>query len=202
MEKIKSFLNEDQDPKAIEKIVAKLKDLTTSTEEIMYIAVQKKPAVNISPESIALTNKRIIFFKPKNFGLSMDFEDLLWKDVKDCHMKEGIMGATFTVTTLNGRGFFLDYLPKSQARLLYRFAQEREEEMAEHRRLRELEHVKAAAGGIVIHNDSKPAPVQTETVSKVDDPMESLKKLKQLLENDLISQEEFDAKKAEIISKL
>ena len=36
-----------------------------SNEEIGYIAVQKKPAVTIFPDSIVVTNKRIILCKPK-----------------------------------------------------------------------------------------------------------------------------------------
>lgn len=44
---LKKILNEDQDPKAIEKITAKLENLLMSNEEVGYIAVQKKPAVTI-----------------------------------------------------------------------------------------------------------------------------------------------------------
>lgn len=40
-EQFKKFLNEEQDPKAIEKIASKLSDLLMKNEEIGYIAVQK-----------------------------------------------------------------------------------------------------------------------------------------------------------------
>lgn len=40
-EQFKKFLNEEQDPKAIEKITSKLNDLMMKNEEIGYIAVQK-----------------------------------------------------------------------------------------------------------------------------------------------------------------
>ena len=74
-EHIKNFLNEEQDPKAVEKITSKLNDILMRNEEIGYIGVQKKPAINVFPDSIVLTNKRIIICKPKNLGLSMDFTD-------------------------------------------------------------------------------------------------------------------------------
>lgn len=77
----------------------------------------------------------------------MDFQDYLWKEVADCHMKEGIQGATFMVKNTRGGTVTLEYLPKSQARMLYRYAQEREEEMSEYRRQRELEDSRARAGG-------------------------------------------------------
>ena len=40
-DQIKKFLNEDQDPKAIEKITSKLQDLLMKNEEVGYIGVQK-----------------------------------------------------------------------------------------------------------------------------------------------------------------
>lgn len=198
MEDIKKFLNEKQNPKAVEKALRKLSELLTRNETIEYIAVQKKPMLNMSPDCIALTNRRIIFCMPKSFGLSMNFEDLMWKDVADCHIKEGIMGATFTAVTVRRRRHYMEYLPKAQARLLYRYAQEREEEMTEYRRQRELENARAAAGGVVVQtNESK-----KESAEQKDDLLENLKKLKQLLENDLISKEEFDSKKSEILNRI
>ena len=66
LESLKKILNEDQDPVAIEKITAKLTTLLMKNEEIGYIAVQKKPALTLFPDSIVVTNKRIIICKPKN----------------------------------------------------------------------------------------------------------------------------------------
>ena len=43
------FLNDQQDPKAVEKVYNRLNDLLTTGEEIVYIATQKKPLVNILP---------------------------------------------------------------------------------------------------------------------------------------------------------
>ena len=46
IDNLKKILNEDQDPKAIEKITAKLENLLMSNEEVGYIAVQKKTSGN------------------------------------------------------------------------------------------------------------------------------------------------------------
>jgi hypothetical protein len=40
-EQIKKFLNEEQDPKAIEKITSKLNDLLMKNEDIGYIGFRK-----------------------------------------------------------------------------------------------------------------------------------------------------------------
>lgn len=124
IDNLKKILNEDQDPKAIEKITSKLENLLMSNEEIGYIAVQKKPAVTILPESIVVTNKRIILCKPKNLGLSMEFIDYDWDDIEASFVKEGILGSDFTFSTKSELTHTVDYLPKNQARKLYTFAKE------------------------------------------------------------------------------
>lgn len=123
-EHIKSFLNEDQDPKAIEKITAKLETLLMKNEEVGYIGVQKKPAITVFPDSIVLTNKRIIMCKPKNLGLSMDFIDYDWDDISGAFVKENILGSEFSFATKSELTISIDYIPKNQARKLYTFAKE------------------------------------------------------------------------------
>jgi len=123
-EHIKKFLNEEQDPKAVDKITSKLTDLLMKNEEIGYIAVQKKPAITVFPDSIVLTNKRIIICKPKNLGLSMDFTDYTWDDVAGTFVKENILGSEFSFTTKTDLTISIDYIPKMQARKINTFAKE------------------------------------------------------------------------------
>lgn len=196
---LKKFLNEEQDPKAIAKIAAKLNGILMNGEEVEYIAVQKKPAVNISPDCVALTTKRIIFCRPKNLGFSMEFQDYPWKDMVDCHLKEGILGSEFTVKTIHRLVNKIDYLPKAQARKLYTIAQEQEEIQKEYRRQRDMEEKRAASGNIVVTTNAAPLPAQPAVQ---EDPVTSLQKLKTLLDNGLITQLEFDHKKAEILSRM
>lgn len=122
-EQIRKFLNEEQDPKSIEKITNKLSDLLMKNEEVGYIGVQKKP-VTIFPDSIVLTNKRIILCKPKNLGLSMDFTDYTWADVVGTFVKENLLGSEFSFSTKTDLTVSIDYLPKIQARKIYTFAKE------------------------------------------------------------------------------
>lgn len=123
-DQIKSFLNEDQDPKAIEKITSKLTDLLMRGEEIAYIGVQKKPAITVMPDSVVLTNKRIIVCKPKNLGLSMDFTEYEWQQIEAVFVKENILGSEFTFTTKTELTLSIDYIPKNQAKKLYTYAKQ------------------------------------------------------------------------------
>jgi hypothetical protein len=223
---IEKFLNDEQDPKTAEKVYSRLNDLLNSGEEILYIAVQKKPLVNILPDCIAITNKRILFFTPANLGLSIKFVDFVWKDIVDVFTKEEIIGAIFSVRTTNGAEMGVDYLPKVQARKLYQYAQERKEEEREARRLRDLEEKRAESGAMQFETPSafspfqqapqpqaQPAPVVAPPVVHEEPPVvaaapkpneltEKLKKLRTLFDNGLISQEEYNAKKLDLLSDL
>ncbi|WPO82856.1 PH domain-containing protein [Chryseobacterium sp. JJR-5R] len=206
---LKKFLNEEQDPQAVEKLLGRINSLLTSQESVEYIAVQKKPVLNLSPDCIALTNRRIIFCRPRNFGLSMDFQDYSWVDVADCHIKEGIIGSVFMMRTTRNLNNMMDYLPKAQARKLYQFAQEIEERMRGVRREKDLETRRASAGGGITVNNATPiitSPHQFQQVKPLmienEDPFALLQKLKGLAENGIISQEEFEEKKNEILSRV
>jgi hypothetical protein len=215
---IEKFLNDQQDSKAVEKVYTRLVDLLTTGEEIIYIATQKKPLVNLFPDCIALTNKRVLFFTPANLGLSIKFIDFVWKDVVDVFTKEEIIGAVFSVKTTNGAEMSVDYLPKVQGRKLYQYAQERKEAEREARRLRDLEEKRAESGsfnfetpGGMSAQPSAPEPQHTpstvaqpvhEEPPKQDVLTEKLKKLKTLFDNGLISQEEYNQKKLELLNDL
>ena len=198
---IKELVTEEQDPKVIEKVLPKVQEYCPSNEEVQYIAVQKKAlGVNLSPDCIALTNKRIILIRPKSFGLSLDFKDFSWMNVADVHMKEGVFAATITIKTTSGQTDSMEDIPKAQARRLYRFAQEMEETKKEERRQRDLEDKRAIAGGGITINTPSHQP--QATAAPVEDPMEKLTKLKSMLDMGILTQAEFDAKKADILSKM
>lgn len=210
---IDKFLTDQQDPKAVEKVYTRLVDLLTTGEEIIYIATQKRPLVNILSDCVALTNKRVLFFTPANLGLSIKFIDFVWKDIVNVVIKEEIIGAIFTITTTNGGEMGVDYLPKVQARKLYQYAQARKEEEREARRQRDLEEKRAESGSFNFDthatapvNQSLPQPAVTappvHEEPKKDELTEKLKKLKTLFDNGLISQEEYNAKKLELLSDL
>ena len=207
---IEQFLKDQQEPKAVEKVYSRLNDLLNGGEEIIYIAVQKKPLVNIMPDCVAITNKRIFFFTAANLGLSIKFIDFVWKDVIEVKLKEEILGAVFSIKTLNGAETSVDFLPKIQARKLYQYGQEREQTEREERRQRDMEEKRAASGTIhtdlprFAPNQIQPEPVAPKPVeeAKPDELTVKLKKLKMLFDNGLITQEEYNQKKLELLSEL
>lgn len=207
------FLIDEQDPKAVEKILGKLNDMLTPGEEVLYLAVQKKPAVTLVPDTIAVTSKRLFFCIPGNLGLTTNFEIYSWKDIKEVSFKEEFFGARFTAVPLSGENFTVDYIPKVQARKLYQFSNQQidklkaelkqEQYLKEQQQRREqMEKETAAQAEVAQVTVPEPAPVVPEPVETIEDEITMrLKKLKVLFEKQLISQEEYEAKKSDILSQ-
>ena len=198
-QEIRHLLDENQDPELVKQIFARVEDILTSDEKVEYVAVQKKLVVNPTPDAVVLTNRRFIVYRPKLFG-RVSFQDYVWRDLDDVHLDEGVIGATLKFKVTNGAWPTVGYLPKVQARRVYAFAQEREEKVREERRVRDLEEKRAAAGGVVMHGS--PTDARREVTDDTPDPVERLKKLKQMLDSELISPGEYESKRAEIISKM
>lgn len=223
-DQIKKFLNEEQDPKAIEKITSKLNDLLMKNEEIGYIGVQKKPALTVFPDSIVMTNKRIILCQPKNLGLSMDFTDYTWDDVEGVFVKENILGSEFSFSTKTDMQVSIDYIPKTQARKMYTFAKEQidilktgtiasevvTETVALTEEIEEMETEEVTNYAEImpaVPNYAEPilentTPSTEKPTSELtqDELFAKLQNYKKLLDNGLILQGEYDAFKKEILS--
>ncbi len=116
---VDKFIQDGQDIKVVEKIYNKIIDMLTHGEAINYIAVQKKPAVTLLPDSITISNKRIFLCEFTKLGLATNFEIFSWRDIKDIAFKEEIFGSKVTVIPFTGENLSIDYIPKVQARKLY-----------------------------------------------------------------------------------
>ncbi len=216
------FLLDEQDPKAIDKVLGKLTDMLSSGEELLYIAVQKKPAVNLLPDCIAVSNKRIFYCEPGNLGITMNFKDISWKSIHEVSFKEELFGAKFTCTPIQGIPLVTDFIPKIQARKLYQAASEQLELFKEQQQLlaRETQGSKEPVRAplfqdttqfeeaIVVDNMELPegGSLQAETLQATslqaepeDDITLKLRKLKTLYDKQLITLEEYEAKKASIL---
>jgi len=213
---IDRFLSDEQDPKAVEKVIGKLNDLLTTGEEILYLAVQKKPAVNLLPDSIAISNKRIFYCEPGNLGLTMNFKDISWKSIKEVSFKEEFFGSKFICVPQHGENIVTEFIPKVQARKLHQAANEQLEAYKEMMRQQLLEENRASAAAVnysapqqfaeIAEQTSEPEQPVIQIAEVVEEPEDEttlkLRKLKNLYDKHLITQEEYEAKKANILDSL
>lgn len=196
---LRQLTNEEQDPVVVETMLDRVQQILTTGETVIYVAVQKKPVVNLAPECVVLTNRRFIVYRAKLLG-QVSFEDHPWRDLQDVKLGENFLGATLTFVRVSGAAVVVDHLPKAQARRLYAHAQEMEERVREERRERELEDKRAAAGGVVLSGLTGGGAAAPATPAS--DPVQRLKTLKEMHDAGLITAGEFEAKRAEIIAKM
>jgi len=208
---IDRYINEDQDPKTVEKILGKLQDMLDSGELVTYIAVQKKPAVTLLPDSIVLTNKRIFLCEATNLGLSTNFEIFNWSDLKTITFKEEFFGSRFTIVPTDNENLTVDYIPKVQARKLYQLAKEAMEkqqsqtqiidkvspitESAEDRDTKEYQN-------FTLLPEEEPIIKEEPIIEEEDELTLRLKKLKMLFDKQLITKEEYESKKLDLLNQL
>jgi hypothetical protein len=202
---ISRFLVDGQSESVVAKLFDRVSQILTQNENIEYIAVQAKP-IAIAPDCVVITNRRFIVFHQKVFG-QMQFEDYLWLYLYDARIREGVMYAEISLRATDGRVIGINYLPKAQARRIYRIAQQREEEVMEVRRARAMEEQRAGASNIVVNASAPtaqvpPAPQPGTPAPPTDDPVAKLQKLKQMLDQGLIQQSEYDAAKAKVLASL
>jgi hypothetical protein len=197
---ISRFITEDQDRDQVARVYEKLEQLLTSGETVLYIAVQKPVTFDPTPEIVALTNRRFMHYRQNVLGRAQ-FTDYIWRDLKEARLEEGVMRATLTLYALNGEVLRVDNLIKEQARRLYSICQEMEENVREELRLRTMEEKRAAAGGVILHGAGVMGAMGS-SAAPAEEPVQALSKLKQLMEAGLVTAEEYEAKKKEILARL
>ncbi len=161
----------------------------TEGELPLAAAVQQKPLLNILPHSVIVTNKRVILHQPR--FLRTNFTDFLWKDIINVHLTDRVFGSQLIFQFRKGY-LSTAYLPKNQAKKVYSIAQAREEEWVEKRRMRGIEEERAKSGAnhIIVGNKEGGSD---QTIK------ERLLELEHLREEGLITQDEYQNKKMEIL---
>ena len=154
---------------------------------------------------IAATSGRFITIKRGILG-GFEMHDFRWQDLGDAKIKVGVFGADISMKIYSSTDLdtskslnkilVIDGLDKEQAQKIYRFAQEQEQSWREKRRQRELEELKAKSGVINLGNNSG-----TQTAGG-DDATSKLLQAKQMRDNNLITDTEYESIRARIINGL
>lgn len=188
----KNVNTEQQDP-LLQRALKVTQKLLTEGETHLAVAVQQKPFMNLLPHSIVVTNKRVILYTPKLFKAT--FEDFLWRDIEHVHLTDKFFGSRIIFTFSKGR-LVATFLPKNQAKKVYAIAQAKEEEWVEKWRLRRIEEDRAKSGAnhiMVGRGDDHSGDGRGSTIK------DRLLELENLLQEGLITQDEYQLKKIEIL---
>jgi hypothetical protein len=201
---------EDEDS-SIRSALATLDKLLTSGETVEAWATQNR--------IFALTHRRIVLVASTGRFIALtrrliggyDTADIRWQDLKETHIRAGLFGADITLVAQTSSDLNISAQPsqiqtyqglrKEQAQNIYRICQQHDQAWREKRRVRELEELRAKSGGVQFAaSGPAAAPEAANTLE-----LESTRRLRQareMLDAKLISDSEYEAIKAKIVSAL
>jgi hypothetical protein len=186
-----------------------LQSVLTADEKLEAWAIQRRLfALNHRRVALGATSGRFLAVTRPLFG-GFDLADVRWQDLKEVHLRVGILGASLQLTALVGsdlasaagptRTLLYEGLCKDQAQALYRICQAHDQAWREKRRVRDLEELRARSGGIQLGaggaSSAPPSAADGDAASR-------LRSAKSMLESGLITDAEYEALKAKIISNV
>ncbi len=192
---------------AVQAMLERLSTLLIPGERIEAWAIQRR--------LFALTHRRVILLATSGRFIGVARRilggfrpvDLRWQDLKEVTLYVGTFAADLTVvaydmtdravTAAGGRKLAFTGFRKDQAQAVYRMAQSYEQQWREKRRVRELEELRAQSGGVQISAGG--AGLAGEAG---EDSLKRLQQAKQMLDARLISDSEYEAIKAKIITSV
>lgn len=159
--------------------------MLTEGEQIVISADQSRmmPGGSIAtPNSIYVTNKRIIFRNPRMWGIKVDMMDYAYSDLANVELHKGIFTTAIELTPrFNSEKVKLPAVSKEVAEELFGAIR------------------KGMHGDFGLDNVSGNLVVQQQ---KPDDPISKLERLSALKDKGMISEKEFEAVKTRLLSEI
>jgi hypothetical protein len=189
-----------------------LNSVLTADERLEAWAMQRRIfALDHRRLALGATTGRFLAIARPLFG-GFDLTDVRWQDLKEVHIHVGILGATLRLTAFTSPDMAsasaqtraLEYrgLHKEQAQALYRICQAHDQAWREKRRIRDLEELRARSGGIQLGAGGFTGPPPAGSPASEGDAASRLRSAKSMLDSGLISDAEYEALKAKIISNV
>jgi hypothetical protein len=191
----------------LEKPIGDLRSVLIAGESIEAWAVQRRVfAVTHRRLLVAATSGRLILITRPLLG-GFELVTVRWQDLEEVTLRVGIIGADLGIragkvtdlASLGSQGaqrVELKGLRKDQAQAVYRICQAQDQAWREKRRVRELEELRARSGGIQVMG----SPLGGAAAAAGDDAVRRLQEAKRLLDARLITDAEYEAIKAKIVS--
>lgn len=190
------------------KVLERLREVLIAGETLEAWAIQRR-IFSLSHRRllIAATSGRLILLARKLLG-GYDVSDIRWQDLEEVTLRVGMLGADLLVragkatdlasdSAQGSRRFEFTGLRKAQGQAVYRICQAQDQAWREKRRIRELEQLRARSGGIQVTSGMSGF---AGAAAGQGDPLRSLQEAKELLDRKVITDAEYEAIKARIVS--
>ena len=107
------------------KVPKAVKKMLLADEQAMAVIKQSRLKAATTPDSIIITNQRIIRYSPSTLGLHKEIEDYRYEDIANLKIDKGILFATITLKRrFMSADLILDNLPAGQVDYVFRLIQE------------------------------------------------------------------------------
>ena len=193
--------------------LAELNGLLVPGERLLAYAPQRRLfALSHRRLIVAATTGRFIALSRGLIGGYTPY-DVRWQDLKDVTIRAGIFGADLTISSLatddfgshehgaSGRRLFMG-LRKQEAQQVYKICQAQEQSWREKRRVRDLDELRAESGGVQLGGLPMVGMGGAATPAATSDPTERLRRAKEMLDNGLITDTEYESIKARVVDNL
>jgi hypothetical protein len=197
------------DDRGASRALEALRSLLIPGEALEHWAIQHRLfALTHRRRIVAATSGRLLAVSRALLG-GFTTEDIRWQDLDDAQLRVGIIGATLTVTAFastdlaiasagTARTLAFPGLRKAEAQAVYRACQAQEQAWREKRRVRDLEELRAKSGGIQLAGSAAPAGGGDETRQ----PAARLQRAREMLQQGLLTDAEFEQVKSRILADL
>lgn len=109
------YSGDGQDPKVIQKVLGKLREILPPDERIDYVAIQKKPGLNMFPDAIVLASQHVYLCEQTKMGLDIMVETLPWESLHPIELVPENQSYTIRVNPKYlDTIFILEYIPFQQ----------------------------------------------------------------------------------------
>ena len=107
------------------KVPKAVKKMLLTDEQVMAVIKQSRLKAAITPDSIIVTNHRVIRYSPTALGLRKEIEDYRYEDIANLRIEKGILFATITAKRrFMSEDLVLDKLRSGRADYISRLIQE------------------------------------------------------------------------------
>jgi hypothetical protein len=188
----------------LQRPLAQLRTVLISGETLEGFAIQRRLfALTHRRVLVAATSGRLVVLLRRLLG-GFDVSTIRWQDLEEVTLRVRTFSADLAVragkatdlASLGATGSAqvqFRGLRKDQAQAVYRICQGQDQAWREKRRIRELEELRARSGGIQVGSAPLTQPAGSDAVQR-------LQEARQLLEAKLITDAEYEAIKAKIVS--
>jgi hypothetical protein len=193
---------------ALNRPLAELRSVLIAGETLEAWAIQRRLfALTHRRVLIAATSGRMVVLSRHLLG-GFDVATIRWQDLEEVTLRVGVLSADLTLragkatdlaslAVQGSQRAEFNGLRKEQAQAVYRICQTQDQAWREKRRIRELEELRARSGGIQV---SSGGGAPAAAVAGESDAVRRLREAKQLLDEKLITDSEYEAIKAKIVS--